>query len=115
MQTFPSVPGLNFVSEDHIRFVLRWYCVNAAVSTSLLSPYCVLVRSRPHYDFFEYDQNSPTSTETIKIASHPYRFLLRSFYVVKICTASNQFYIDVVGTWSRVTGVKVVCNKKVDH
>ena len=41
------------VNKNHIRFVLHQYCVNAVVSMSLLSPYCVLVRSRPHYDFFE--------------------------------------------------------------
>ena len=105
MQTFPSIPGLYYANEDNIRFVLRWYCVNAVVSTSLLSPYCVLVRSRPHYDFFEHVQNSATSTKTIKIASHPYRFPLPSFYAVQVRTASNRFYIDVVGTWSSVTGV----------
>ena len=69
MQTFPSIPGLYYVNEDHNRFVLRRYCVNAVVSTSLLSPYCVLVRSCPHYDFFEHVQNSPTSTKTISITS----------------------------------------------
>ena len=52
VQTFPSKPGLYCVNEDHIRFVLRWYYVNAVISTTLLSPSCVLVRSRPHYDFF---------------------------------------------------------------
>ena len=105
VQTFPSIPGLYYVNEDHIRFVLRWYYVNAVVSTTLLSPYCVLVRSRPHYDFFEHVQNSPSSTKTIKIAPRPYRFLLRSCYVVQVRTASKRFYIDVVGTWSSVTGV----------
>ena len=105
MQTFPSIPGLYYVHQDYIRFVLRWYYVNAVVSTTLLSPYCVLISSRPHYDFFEHVQNSPTSTKTIKIASRPYRFLLRSFYVLQVCTASKPFYIDVVGTWSSVTGV----------
>ena len=89
MQTFPSIPGLYYVSEDHIRFVLRLYCVSA----------------RPHYDFFEHVQNSPTPTKTIKVASRPYRFLLRSFYVVQVRSASNRFYMDVVGTWSSVTGV----------
>ena len=43
--------------------------------------------------------------KTIKIASRPYRFLLRSFYVVQVQTASKRFYINVVGTWSSVTGV----------
>ena len=70
-----------------------------------LFPYRVFVRSRPHYDFFEHVQNLPTSAKTIKIASHPYRFLLCSFYVVQVCTASDRFYVDVVGTWSSVTGV----------
>ena len=139
MQTFLPIPGLYYVSEDRIFFVLRWYYVNAVVSTTLLSPYCVLVRSRPHYvyltcskfahvnqdrttllspycvlvrsrshyDYFEHVQNSPTSTKTIKIASRPYRFLLRSFYVVQVRTASKRFYIDVVRTWSSVTGVLV--------
>ena len=102
MQIFPSIPGLYYVNEDHIRFVLRWYY---AMFPRLLSPYCVLVRSRPHYDFFEHVQNLPTSTKTIKIAPRPYRFLLRSFYVVQVLTASKRFYIDVVGTWSSVTGV----------
>ena len=105
VQTFPSLPGLYYVNEDHIRFVLRWYYVNAVVSTTLLSPYCVLVRSRPHYDFFEHVQNLPTSAKTLKIAPRPYRFLLRSFYVVQVRTASKRFYIDVVGTWSSVTWV----------
>ena len=112
MQTFPSIPGLYYVNEDHIRFVLRWYYVSAVVSTTLLSPHCVLVRSRPHYDFFEHVQNSPTSTKTIKIASRPYRFLLRSFYVVQVRTASKRFYIDVVGTWSSVTGVLMIHYRK---
>ena len=111
MQTFPSIPGLYYVNEDHIRFVLRWYYVNAVVSTTLLSPYCVLVRSRPHYDFFEHVQNSPTPTKTMKIASRPYRFLLRSYYVVQVRTASKRFYIDVVGTWSSVTGVLATHNQ----
>ena len=105
MQTFPSIPGLYYVNEDHIRFVLRWYYVNAVVSTTLLSPYCVLVRSRPHYDFLNMFKIRPNSTKTINIASRPYRFLLRSFYVAQVCTASKRFYIDVVGTWSSVTGV----------
>ena len=105
MQTFLSIPGLYYITEDHIRFVLRWYCVNAVVSMSLLSPYCVLVRSRPRYDFFEHVQNLPTLTKTIKIASCPYRFLLCSFYIIQVRTASNRFYMDVVGTWSSVTGV----------
>ena len=105
MQTFPSIPGLYYVNEDHVRFVLRWYYVNAGVSTTLLSPYCVLIRSRPDYDFFEHVQNSPTSTKTTKIALRPYRFLLRSFLVVQVRTASKPFYIDVVGSWSSVTGV----------
>ena len=105
MQIFPSIPGLYYANEDRIMFVLRWYCVNAVVSTSLLSPYCVLVRSRSHYDLFEHVQNSATSIKTIKIASRPYRFLLRSFYVVQVRTASNRFYIDVVGTWSSMNGV----------
>ena len=83
VQTLLSIPGLYYVNEDHIGFVLRWYYVNAVVSTTLLSPYCVLVRSRPHYDFFEHVQNLPTSTKTIKIAPRPYRFLLRSFYRVR--------------------------------
>ena len=104
MQTFLSIPGLYCVSADHIRFVLRLYCVNAVVSTSLLSPYCVLVRSRAHYDFFLNVQNWATSTKNIKIASRHYRFLLRSFYIVQVHTASHRFYIDVVGTWSSVTG-----------
>ena len=105
VQTFTSIPGLYYVNQDHIRFVLHWYYVNAVVSTTLLSPYCVLVRSRPHYNFFEHVQNSPTSTKTIKIASRPYRFLLCSFYVAQVLTVSKPFYIDVVGTWSSVTGV----------
>ena len=29
----------------------------------------------------------------------------KSFSVVQVRTASNRFYIDVVGTWSSVTGV----------
>ena len=98
MQTFPSIRGLYYLNEDHIRFVLRWYYVNAVVSTTLLSPYCVLVRSRPHYDFSEHVQNLPTSNKTIKFASHPYRFLLHSFYVVQVRIVSKRFYIDVVGT-----------------
>ena len=105
MQTFPSIPCLYYVNEDHIRFVLRWNCFSAVVSTSLLSPYCILVQSRPRYNFFKHVQNSPTSTKTIKIASCPYWFLLRSFYIVQVRTVSNRFYIDVVGTWSSVTGV----------
>ena len=112
MQTFPSIPGLYYVNQDHIRFVLRCNYVNAVVSTTLLSPYCVLfVRLRPHYDFFEHVQNSPASTKTIKIASRPYRFLLRSFYVVQVLTASKPFYIDVVGTWSSLTGVLAVISQ----
>ena len=102
MQTFPSIPGLYYVNEDHIRFVLRWYYVNFHDSTeSLLRP-CSLTSS---LRFFEHVQNSPTSTKTIKIASRPYRFLLRSYYFVQVRTASKRFYIDVVGTWSSVTGV----------
>ena len=89
----------------NVRFVLHWYCFSAVVSMSLLSPYYVLVRSPPHYDFFEHVQNSPTSAKTIKISSCPYRFLLRSFYFVQVRTASDRFYIDVVGTWPSVTGV----------
>ena len=109
MQTFPSIPGLYYVSEDHIRFVLRLYCVSAVVSTSLLSTYCILVRSRPLYDFFEHVQNSPTSTKTIKVASRSYRFLLHFSYVVQVCTASNRFYTDVVGTWSSVHIQAIQC------
>ena len=72
------------------------------VSTeSLLRPFSLTSLLR----FFEHVQNSSTSTKTVKIASRPYRFLLRSFYVVQVRTASNRFYIDVVGTWFSVTGV----------
>ena len=78
-----------------------------SVTGALLSPYCVLVRSRPHYDFFEHVQNSPTSAKTIKIVTRPYRFLLRSFYVVQVRTAPDRFYNDVVGTWSSVAGVLI--------
>ena len=35
VQSFPSISGLYYVNEDHIRFVLRWYFVNAVVPTSL--------------------------------------------------------------------------------
>ena len=52
LQSFPSIPGLYYVNVDHIRFMLRWYYVNAVVSMSLLSPYCVLIRSRPRHVFF---------------------------------------------------------------
>ena len=45
------------------------------------------------------------SAKTIKIVLRLYRFLLRSFYVVQVRTASDRFYIDVVGTWSSVSGV----------
>ena len=48
--------------------------------------------------FFEHVQNSPTSAKTIKIASYPYRFLLLFFYVVQVRTASDKFYIYIVGT-----------------
>ena len=99
MQTFPSIPGLYYDNEDHIRFVLRWYCVNAVVSLLRHSSLTSSLR------FFEHVQNSPTSIKTIKITSRPYRFLLRSFYVVQVRTASNRFYIDIEGTWSSVTGV----------
>ena len=74
---------------------------------SVLSPYCVLVRSGPHHDFFKHVQNSPTSVKTTKIASPPYQFLLCSFYVIQVRTASDWFYTEVVGTWSSVTGVLV--------
>ena len=40
-----------------------------------------------------------------KDQSHLYRYLLHSFYIIQICTASDQFFIDVVETWSSVTGV----------
>ena len=72
--------------------------------------YWVLIASFPSFTsslwFFERVRNSPTSAKSIKIASRPYWFLLHSFYVVQVRTASNRFYIDVVGTWSRVTGVE---------
>jgi len=41
---------------------------------------------------------SSTLTETV------YRYVLRSYYDVQVLTASNQFFEDVVGTWSSVTG-----------
>ena len=90
LQTFLSITGLYYVNEIHIRSLLHWYCIGAIVSTSLPS---------------HYVQNSPTSAKTIKIASHPYRFLLCSFYGLQDHTAPDQFYTDVVGTWSGVTGV----------
>ena len=87
-----------------MKTTLGLYCVGTTFhdsTESLLRP-CSLTSS---LRFFEHVQNSPTSTKTIKIAPRPYRFLLRSFYVVQVRTASKRFYIDVVGTWSSVTGV----------
>ena len=97
-------PGLYYVNEDRIRctaLVLRQCRCFHDSTESLLRP-CSLTSS---LRFFEHVQNSPTSTKTIKIASRPYRFLLRSFYVVQVRSSSKPFYIDVVGTWSSVTGV----------
>ena len=88
-----------------MKTTLGLYCVGTTSMPLFPRPYCVLVRSRPHYDFFEHVQNLPTSTKTMKIAPRPYRFLLRPFYVVQVRTASKRFYMDVVGTWSSVTGV----------
>ena len=81
-------------NEDHVRFMSRWYYDIAVLATYLLSLYCVLIRSRPRYDFsnmFKIQLRQPRSCS--------YLFLLRSFYVVQVRTASDQFYIDVVGTW----------------
>ena len=97
MQTFLSIPD--------IRFVLRLYCVSAVVSMSLQSTYCIFVRSRPHYDFFLTCSKFCHVNQNSKVVSRPYRFLLRSFYVVQVSNALNRFYIDVVGTWSSVSGV----------
>ena len=52
VQSFPSLPGLYFVNEDHIRCMHRWHHVNAVIPMSLWSPYCVLIRSGPRYVFF---------------------------------------------------------------
>ena len=72
--------------------ILGSYSVGTASMPLFPRPYCVLVRSRLLY----------TSAKTIKIASRPYRFLLRSFYVVQVRATSDRFYIDVMGTWSSV-------------
>ena len=92
---FPSAPCLYYVSE--------------VVSTSLLSSYCVLIQLRLHYVIFEHFQSSTISCTSIKTISHPYRFLLRSYYmyIVQVLTASIQFFKDVVGTYPSVTGFKV--------
>ena len=66
---------------------------------SLLRP--EWIRSSLRFFFFKM-LNSPTSANTIKIASHSNRFLLHSFYVIQVCTMSDGFYIDKVGTWSSV-------------
>ena len=47
VQTFPSIPGFYDGNEDNIRFVLRWYCVSAVVSTSL-NP----IHTRPSSHYF---------------------------------------------------------------
>ena len=93
---FLSIPGLYYMcgNEDHVRFMSRWYYDISVLATYLLSLYCVLIRSRPRYDFsnmFKIQSRQPRS--------RPYLFLLRSFNDVQVRTASDQFYIDVVGTW----------------
>ena len=45
------------------------------------------------------------SCTSIKIISRPYRFLLRSYYVVQVLSASAEFLEDVVGSWPKVTGI----------
>ena len=40
--------------------------------------------------------------------SRPNRFLLRSHDVVQVLTASCRFFVDVVGTWPGVRGLKVL-------
>ena len=37
LQSFPSVPGFYFVNEDRVKFMPRWFYVNAVVPTSLLT------------------------------------------------------------------------------
>ena len=101
---FPSIPGLYYVNEAHIRFMSCWYYDNAVLPTYLMSPHCVLVQTHPRYDFFEHVHNSPTSAKTIKIASLSYQLRLCSFYVMQVRTASDQIYINVVETCSSVTG-----------
>ena len=83
-----------YVNEDHIRFMSRWYYDIAVLPTYLLSLYCVLIRSRSRYDFSNMFKIQPRQPRL-----RPYLFLLRSFYVVQVRTASDQFYVDVMGTW----------------
>ena len=106
MQTSPSILGQ--VCTTSLTTILGSYSVGTASVLLFTRPYCVLSASwfaHVSLRFFEHVQNSPTSAKKIKIASRPYRFLLRSVYLVQVRTASDRFYIDVVETWSSVTGV----------
>ena len=71
------------------------------LSESLLRPDSI----RSSLRFFNMFKIHPRPRKTIKIASCPFRCLLRSFYVLQVRTASDRFYIGVVGTWSSVTGI----------
>ena len=48
---FSFIPGLKYVNEDQIRFMSRLYYDIAVLVTYLFSPYCILIRSCPRYDF----------------------------------------------------------------
>ena len=68
--------------------------VHAVLTTPLLRSNCVLIRPRPHYVFFEHVQSSTTSFTSMKTLLRSYRFLLRSYYVLQVLTASIQFFKD---------------------
>jgi len=106
MQSSPSVPRLYYVNEVPTRFSLRRQYVNAVVTTSLLSSFCVLIRPRPHYVFLNMSKVRPRPPRPWR----PYHVLI-GFYCVpttlyKVLTASIQFLEDVVGTWLVWQGFK---------
>ena len=55
--------------------------------------------------FFDHVQSSNTSFTSMKTLLRSYRFLLRSYYVLQVLTASIQFFKDVVRTWLSVKRV----------
>ena len=55
--------------------------------------------------FLDHVQSSNTSFTSMKTLLRSYRFLLRSYYVLQVLTASIQFFKDVGRTWHSVKSV----------
>ena len=109
---YPCLPRSNDFGTTSMLFLLRWYYVNPVLTMLSQGPYHALRWLRSYYVNFEHVQNLTTSLPFLQT-------LLRSYHASTTlipflpCSSGSHYAVaflrersmDVVGTWSDVTGV----------